>query len=206
MHQNIQQAQQLLSTINQMASQMRQQEASNRQLLSQIEQRENQAEQQLSQMQQMCQECNRILQSTATFASQQFSRTIPVQGSFQQGFSAPSAIGSMSYQTPGLSFEQIDPATMGAFTYSDPQKQIGGNWSNPSSSTMGSTAGQGGLFGGQGASGAGINMEISSLPTQTTFASPATMSPDKYQSASQKLGGSSINMSTIGQQAGISSR
>lgn len=233
MYHNLQQAQQLISTIDQMASQLKQQETSNRQMLSQMEQREAQAAQRLHQMQQMCQECSRVLQS-----HQSYYRTTQTQGSYQPEMGTPMGFSSMGYQTSGVNLGQpqniggfiqtqaplIDPTTMGASTYYDSLQQFGGSGNQnlytpggvvgmQSSSTSMGSFGQGGVFGTQGLSSlagqgtsSGVNMEISSLPTQTPFASTATMGPDKYQSAAQKLGGANMSMSTIGQQAGISNR
>jgi len=324
---NLQQAQQLLNTIDQMASQMRQQEASNQQMLGQMEQRENQAAQRLQQIQQMCQECSRVLQSHQNAYHQNYFATAPLQGSYQQEIAAPMGFSSMGYQAAGVNLGQpqnigtslqtnaplIDPTSMGASTYYDSLRQFGGQGNqaiytpggipgmqssftaasgfSPQTSiglsgqmtpgfsrsglqsagvslgqtqnagallqtqaplvdpttmsastyydsqrqfgmssgnqalystggvsglqttgTFGST-GQGGVFGTQGipsfagqGSTSGINMEISSLPTQTPFASTATMGPEKYQSAVQKMGGTGLSMSTVGQQSGIATR
>ena len=314
MYHNLQQAQQLINTIDQMASQIRQQEMSNRQALSQMEQREAQAAQKLQQMQQMCQECTRVLQN-----HQSYFRNVPMHGSFQQENASPMGFSNFGYQTSGVSLGQpqnigtfmhtqtplIDPTTMGASTYYDSLQQFGGsgnqnlytpggftglqssgvnmgsmgqggvysgmgNYQNSgvnlgqpqnvgtslqtqsplidpttmgastyndslrqfgtsggnqnlytaggftglqSSGTSMGSIGQGGVFGSQSTSNfsgqgnsSGINMEISSLPTHTPFASTTTMGPDRYQSAAQKIGGANMSMSTVGQQSGITNR
>lgn len=233
MYHNLQQAQQLINTIDQMASQMRQQEMSNRQALSQMEQREAQAAQKLQQVQQMCQECSRVLQN-----HQSYFRNVPMHGSYQQENASPMGFSSIGYQTSGVNLGQpqnvgafmqtqtplIDPSTMGASTYYDSLQQFGGSGNQTlytpggftglqSSGTSMGSIGQGGVFGPQSTSSfsgqgnaTGINMEVSSLPTQTPFASTATMGPDKYQSAAQKLGGTNMSMSTVGQQSGITNR
>ena len=140
-------------------------------------------------------------------------------GTAQGGYASGSNIGSAQNLAQGTLRTQsplIDPATMSASTYQSSLQQFsgqasagtkqatgvaGGTMTGVSGSTMG--AAMGGAMGSVPAGG--ISMSTPSLPTNEPFASVATMNPDTYQASAQRLGGGTPNLSSIGQQAGISS-
>ncbi|MBZ4655406.1 MAG: hypothetical protein JG781_2765 [Peptococcaceae bacterium] len=110
----------------------------------------------------------------------------------------------------------IDPTTMNPSNYENSLQQFsggamagtrqttsvtGGAMTGATGGTMGAT--MGGTMG--GTITGGISMSTPSLPTNETFASVATMGPDTYQASAQRLGGSAPDLTSIGQQAGISS-
>lgn len=193
MYHNLQQAQQLLHTIDQMVAQMRQQEATNQQMLSQIEQREGQATQKLNQIQQMCQEVSRVLQN-AVAVNQSLRATMPMQGSFQHEISSPMGYIGMGYQASGVNLGQqqnvgaflptqsplIDPATMEASTYYDSLKQFGAQ-GNQSLFTPGTTQA---AFSG-----------ISSFGAQSTFGMGAQSTSPAYSGSSISTAGVNLGQS-----------
>ncbi len=217
MHLKLQQVRQMLQNIDQMVTQLKQQEMSNRQLLGQLEQKEAQASQNLSRIQQMCQECSRIVNTipSGQGMGQTYGQTYQGQSNFQQGYSGLSGISMMSgagsFQNDGVRLGQqqnigsipptqtplIDPATMSASTYHGSMQQIGSpigsQYSHLQSPAMGTQMGstisgpQMGNAAGQSFS-SGVNMEVSSLPTFEPFASRSNMSPSTFQAASKKLG------------------
>lgn len=239
-------AQQLIHSIDQIASQLRQQEANNRQIISQIEQKEALAAQNLQRIQQMCQECSQIMQGTSMPTQSNYGQSfqgIAYQPGYSSGisgtpgmtgnlgttgmsgFTGMSGISSGSYRNDGVRLGQpqnyghipqtqsplVDSTTMGASTYHDSLQQFGSPINtaisspgfssqyntpiNPQLSIPSMGASQIGnqtvSYPGQYTSG--MNMEISSLPTNEPFASTANMSPSKYQSAAKKLGSSGAN-------------
>ncbi|MFY9174861.1 MAG: hypothetical protein WAO24_05905 [Peptococcia bacterium] len=180
MHQKLMQAQQLIHSIDQMASQLRQQEAYNRQIMSQMEQKEAQAANNLQRIQQMCQECSQIMQSTVNMSSpSNYGQTYQNMSNYQPSYSSGMSTMGMS-TTPnimGMSGNTIGSSVnLSNTTHSSPSSSIGTKSGSQTSSA----------YPGQFTSG--MNMEISSLPTAEPFASTANMSPSKYLSAKKQLG------------------
>ncbi|MCR4443284.1 MAG: hypothetical protein QHH10_13410 [Peptococcaceae bacterium] len=136
MYNQIQQAHQVLNSIEQIAFQMRQSESSNRQLLSQLEQKESMAEQKLAQIQQLCRECSQVLQGVAGTQA-------GFQPQYQAGYRAttgftgyagqPGVTTGINLSTPSLptSTPFASVATMSPETYSAATARLGGFGTSP---------------------------------------------------------------------------
>lgn len=181
-HQQIQQIQQRINNVSQMASQIRQAEESNRQKLMQLAQEEAFAAQQMNRIQQLCQESISNLQSIS------FGNTMGQQ-SYQS--SAPSVFGQGYSQGPTALFNL---ATMNPDTYENTMQYMGGGQSS-------------GITGGIGGMSSGISgMHMGQMGTQTPLSDITTMGPDTYQSSREQLGKGTSSLNQIGQQAGITSQ
>lgn len=204
-HNQIQQVQQKINTVQQMVSQMRQTEQTNQQRLQQMAQEEAYAAQQLNKVQQICSECVSNLQSISPgqqgFAGGQTGSYLPSQN---YGTTAQYGFGGTSSFNPQISSQQsglFDPTTMNPDTYQNTMQQFG----------MGSTQGIGINAPGYGQSyqqqyspGQTQGFQGQTIATNTPLSNIATMGPDTYLNSQQRLGGSSANLNQIGQQAGVS--
>jgi len=129
----IQQAHQVLNSIEQIAFQMRQSESSNRQLLSQLEQKETMAEQKLAQIQQLCREASQVLQGVTGFQAG-FQPQYQTQPGYRTatgftGYAAqqPGVTTGINLSTPSLptSSPFASVATMSPETYSAATARLG---------------------------------------------------------------------------------
>lgn len=199
LHNQIQQVQQKLNTVQQMLSHARQSEQQNQQRLQQLSQEEGNMVQQMQRIQNICQECMSNLQNV--IYSQQ-----PTVSSVSQSPNYTGAGKTYSQQqfTAATQPQLFDPTTMSPDTYQNTMQTMGGI----SSQTMGGISSfqgrqqfqQPGYIGG----GVGTGGQVSSIPTQTSLSDISTMGPDTYLASRQQLGSPSQDLSQIGQQAGIS--
>lgn len=190
-HNQIQQVQQRINTIQQMVSQMRQNEQN--------------AVQQLNRVQQLCQECSQSLQSAAygQQGSSWMGTTPGFYGTQQYGMGQNQLgmEGGLSTTTP-----LFDLATMNPSTYQGTQQTFGGAgmytagplFSGQQQFTGGQLQNQ---FANQQQYGQGMS---TFMGTNTPLSDIATMNPDTYYASRKQLGQSTPNISQIGQQAGIS--
>jgi len=111
-HNQVQQVQQKLNTVQQMVAQVRQSEQNNQHKLQQLAQEEAAAVQQLQRAQQICQECVSNLQSI-TFSQTAYSTGIPAQNYA----GTPGGFGTASL---------FDPSTMDPSTYQGTLQTFGG--------------------------------------------------------------------------------
>lgn len=186
-HNQVQQVQQRVNSMQQIANQMRQAEQNNQQRLQQITQEENNVIQQLNQVQQICQECLSTLQNVG-FTQTQYG-TGATQTPIYQGTAGLSNFGATQYGSQGqlaTTSPLFDPATMGASTYQGTMQNFG--------HIPGSTG-----------TGLGQFQQAGTQFTTSPLSDIATMGPDTYQASQQRLGGAATSLSQIGQQAGISS-
>lgn len=196
-HNQIQQVQQRVDSLQNMVAQMRQAEQNNQQRLQQIAREEQNVIQQLTQVQQICQECLSTLQNVS-YTQPQFTagitQTPAYQGTAAQvNYSGAQFGGQGVLQTTSPLF---DPATMGASTYQGTKQTFG-----QVPGMMGTGFGQAVQTGTQGIfGGAGGGVQFTTSP----LSDPATMDPETYQASRQHLGASSTGLSQIGQQVGIS--
>ena len=190
-HNQVQQAQQKISSVQQMVAQLRQSEQNNQQRLQQIAQDEAYASQQLQRVQQICQEVVSTLQNVSYIQP-----TYTGAGQFQTYQAAgvsPSGIAHGTFTPPTVSpsaiaqFGTFNPATMSAETYQGTMQGFGAVQTG-----LRQPAQQYGAFAGQTYQGAAGLSNI------------ATMSPDTYLASQQQLGKGQSSLSQIGQQAGIS--
>ncbi|HOB81291.1 MAG TPA: hypothetical protein PLJ33_00810 [Peptococcaceae bacterium] len=220
-HQQIQQIQQRINTVSQMASQLRQAEENNRQRLMQLVQEEAFAAQQMNRIQQLCQESISSLHSISqgTIMSPQSYHPSPQTSFYGHSYG--------QQQSPTALFNL---ATMSPDTYGNVMQYMGGQGGSNIGGTIGSgmtgtTAGMGsgmgtGIGPGMGAGmSSGIGTGISGpsgiatgmggtsgmMGTQSSLSDITTMGPDVYQASREQLGKGSASISQIGQQAGISS-
>ena len=201
-HQQIQQVQQRISSVNQMVSQLRQSEESTRQRLMQLAQDEAYVAQQLQRVQQMCQESISGLQNISGSVGQQtFSPSYTQSPLYGQGISTGSSIPNMSQSSQGTG-SLFDLTTMNPQTYQNTMQFMGGQ----GYSGIGSTG-----IGQSGFQSSGI----SNIPSQSlgagqvmgpssSLSNISTMGPDTYQASRDQLGKGSSSLNQIGQQAGIS--
>lgn len=187
-HNQIQQVQQRINTIQQMVSQMRQNEQN--------------AVQQLNRVQQLCQECMSSLQNV-TYGQQSFSTMGTTPGFYgnQQYTSGQFGNEGGLSTTSGL----FELSTMDPSTYQGTQQTFGNVAGMYSSSPIFSGNQQqrqftGGQYGNQQQYNQGISTMMS---TNTPLSDIATMGPDTYYASRQRLGQSTPNLNQIGQQAGI---
>lgn len=197
-HQQIQQIQQRINNVSQMAGQIRQAEETNRQKLMQLAQEEAFAAQQMNRIQQLCQESISSLQSISygqTTGQHSYQSSAPsVFGqSYGQGFSAGIGTSTQYQQSPTALFNL---ATMGPDTYENTMQLMGGG---QSSGMTGSVMGMGSTGGMSSGMGSGVS-------TQTPLSDITTMGPDTYQASREQFGKGTSSLSQIGQQAGITSQ
>lgn len=188
----MQQVHQKINSLQQMVSNIRQSEQNNQQRLQQIAQDEAYAAQQLQRIQQICQEVSSNLQNLSSMQFTGMTQT--------QGYASPSELAHFG-TTPPTTFRTsphpqgsslYDPTTMGPSTYQGTMQTFG---------NMPYTAGQTGSMPQNiqtGATGSSV------LPTSTSFSNISTMGPDTYLASREHLGKGSVNLSQVGQQAGIS--
>lgn len=223
-HQQIQQIQQRMQNVSQMASQLRQAEESNRQRLMQMAQEEAFVAQQMNRIQQLCQESISTLQS--------ISYGITVGQGQQSYFSSAPPVYGQGYSSGAPLFNL---ATMGPDTYENVMQYMGGPGGGMSGGvgmpgggmstgmqggTMSGSMTGGGLsgissgLGGQsytpmGTSGqTGQTGQIGSFGQSTTSALSdiTTMGPSVYLSSREQLGKGASSLNQIGQQAGITNQ
>lgn len=208
-HNQFQQVQQKINTVQQMVSNLRQSEQSNQQKLQQLAQEEAYASQQLQRVQQLCQEVVSNLQN--------ITMNQPVTGMAMQGYTTPSEIahfgsqqgtfaGSFAPTTQGYQGYQgaqgstlFDPTTMGASTYQG-TAQTFGHVPGMSGSQQFAANPAGVGTGAGGMSGMSMGQ---TLPTSTSLSDFTTMKPDTYLASRQQLGRSATSPWQTGQQAGI---
>lgn len=193
-HNQIHQVQQRINTIQQMVSQMRQQEQN--------------AVQQLNRVQQLCQECVSNLQNV-TYGQQSFSGlgTTPGMYGTQQYGIGQNQFGNEGglSTTSGL----FDPTTMNPSTYQGTQQTFGGAGMYTSNPMFSGSPQQQQYTGGQFGTQFGAQQQQytqgsgSLMATNTPLSDIATMNPDTYYTSRQRLGQSTPSISQIGQQAGI---
>lgn len=189
-HNQIQQVQQRINTIQQMVTQMRQNEQN--------------AVQQLNRVQQLCQECMSSLQNVS-FGQQSFtgiSTTPGFYGTQQYSFGQNQYGNEGGLSTTSGLFEL---STMDPSTYQGTQQTFGNAAGMYSSSPMFAGGQQqqqyaGSQFGNQQQYNQGIS---SVMGTNTPLSNIATMGPDTYYASRQRLGQGTTGINQIGQQAGI---
>lgn len=200
-HQQIQQIQQRIGSVNQMVGQLRQSEESTRQKLMQLAQDEAYVAQQLQRVQQMCQESMSGLQNISGSMQQQtFSSGYAQTPMYGQGLSAGSTMQAMPQSQQG-SGTLFNLATMNPDTYQNAMQFAGGQ----GYSGMG-IMGQGGMPGGSGVMSGQTSGVGQIMGTESSLSSISTMGPDTYQASREQLGKGSSSLNQIGQQAGISSK
>ncbi len=182
-HQQIQQVQQRINSVSQMASQLRQSEENNRQRLMQLAQDEAFASQQMNKIQQLCQESMTSLQNISVGTTRQQSFTgISQNPGYGQSYSTVIETSPQFQQNPSSLF---NPATMGPDTYQNVMQHMGGQGYS-GVGQMGQTGQTGQMMG-----------------TESSLSDISTMGPDVYQASREQLGKGSSSLGQIGQQAGI---
>lgn len=191
LHNQIQQVQQKLNTVQQMLSNARQSEQQNQQRLQQLSQEEGNMVQQMQRIQNICQECMSNLQNV--IYSQQ-----PTVSSVSQSpnYTGSGKAYSQQQFTPATQSQLFDPTTMNPDTYQNTMQTMGGISSFQGRQQFQQPTNIGG--------GIGTGGQISSIPTQTGLSDISTMGPDTYLASRQQLGNPSQGLSQIGQQSGIS--
>lgn len=226
-HQQIQQIQQRIQNVSQMASQMRQAEESNRQRLMQLAQEEAFAAQQMNRIQQLCQESISTLQSisygtTVGQGQQSYLSSAPTVYGQGYGSSVPTGLGTTTpiQQNPGALFNL---ATMSPDTYENVMQYMGGQGGVMSSGAAMQGTGMSGTMLGGGMTGISSGMggqsytplatsgqtgQIGSFGqgTQSALSDITTMGPSVYLSSREQFGKGATSLNQIGQQAGITNQ
>jgi hypothetical protein len=203
-HQQIQQIQQRMQNVSQMAGQLRQAEESNRQRLMQLAQEEAFVAQQMNRIQQLCQE------SISTLQSISYGTTV---GQGQQSYvssSTPPVFG----QGYGSGAPLFNLATMSPDTYENVMQYMGGPGGGMSSGIGMPGGGMTGISSGMGGqsytplttSGQTGSIGSPGQGTQSTLSDITTMGPSVYLSSREQLGKGASSLNQIGQQAGITTQ
>jgi hypothetical protein len=188
-HRQIQQVQQRINSVSQMASQLRQSEENNRQRLMQLAQDEAYASQQMNRIQQLCQESMTSLQNISAGTTGQQSFTgVSQTPAYGQSYSPVIETSPQFQQHPSSLF---NPATMGPDTYQNVMQYMGGQ-SYSGVGQMGST--------GQ------IGQTGQLMGTESSLSNISTMGPDVYQASREQLGKGPSSLGQVGQQAGINTQ
>lgn len=212
-HQQIQQIQQRINNVSQMASQMRQAEESNRQRLMQLAQEEAFAAQQMNRIQQLCQESISALQSisygtTVPQGQQSYLSSAPPVYGQGYGTGVTSGVGTTSpiQQNPGALFNL---ASMSPDTYENVMQHMGVQGGGISTSMGMQGSGMTGMSGSMQSGGiSGTTGQFGTIGqgAQSTLSDISTMGPSVYLSSREQLGKGSTSLNQIGQQAGITSQ
>lgn len=201
-HNQLQQVQQRINSVTQMAGQLRQAEENTRQKLIQIAQDEAYVAQQLLRVQQLCQESMSSLQSITV--GQQSYTGVSQNPTYGQAISTGMAT-QFSPQSQQNQSELVNLTTMSPDTYKNSMQFMGGQsgqgYSGVGTGVMGQTSIQG--------SQTSLSRQTSGvgqiMGTESSLSGISTMGPDVYQSSREQLGKGSSNLSQIGQEAGINS-
>jgi len=208
-HNQVQQVQQKISSVQQMVAQIRQSEQNNQQRLQQIAQDEAYASQQLQRVQQICQEVVSNLQN-ASYAQTAFTGAGQYQ-TYQTAGVSPAGIAHGTFAPTSIS-----PASMAQYGSTIPTQNLQGAGAfDPSTMSAETYQGTMQTFGnvpGFGSVQTGFRQPAQQFGTYTGqtyqgtagLSNIATMSPDTYLASQQHLGKGQASMSQIGQQAGIS--
>ena len=203
-HNQVQQVQQKLNTVQQMCAQMRQSEQNNQHKLQQIAQEEATAAQQLQRVQQIAQECISSLQNISfstqqsftqpTYAQQTYTQPTYAQPTFAQGvqtqtyqpqnYAQTSSPISHSFSSSGL----FDQRTMEPETYLGTLQTFGQNPVTQQTAMYSGTIPQ---------------QSFQTSTSGSTISNIATMNPDVYMASREQLGRSMPSLQQIGQQAGV---
>jgi len=183
-HNQVQQVQQKLNTVQQVVAQVRQSEQQNQQRLQQLAQEEANAVQQLQRAQQICQECVSSLQSIS-YTQPSYTQGIQTQTYQPQNYGqTTSPISQGNFTTSGL----FDPTTMEPSTYQQTLQTFGA--SPTFASTQNPATLQSTVF---SSTSPQQNWQTT---TGANLSNIATMDPDTYLASRQRLS----NNQQLGQQ------